>query len=228
MCYHTEGNAWEWEWSQVRRDSGGRARYEEIAQDLAQRIAYGDLVEGSRVLGRSALAGKYHVSPETIRRAVALLAERAIVQAVAGSGIRVLSRFAAMEYLESQRLRSTLEEEALELRSLLRQRQELDENINTALDRLLSHATGVLSSRNVEEVVVKEGAWVVGRSLIEIRLRSRTGATAVALTRDDVDHFSPSAEMLLQPGDVVTLVGAEAQRAKARTIMAMTEAPTEE
>jgi len=212
----------------VKREAAGRARYEEIAQDLAQQIAHGDLAEGSRVLGRSALAGKYHVSPETIRRAVAMLAERSIVQAVAGSGIRVLSRFAAMEYLESMHMRATLEEAALELRSLLRERQEMDERIGTALDRILSQATGVLSSRNVEEVVVKDGAWVVGRSLVEIRLRSRTGATAVALTRAEVDYFSPPADMLLQPGDVVTLVGAEAQRARAREIVAMTEPLAEE
>ena len=212
----------------MKREAAGRARYEEIAQDLAQQIAHGDLAEGSRVLGRSALAGKYHVSPETIRRAVAMLAERSIVQAVAGSGIRVLSRFAAMEYLESMHMRATLEEAALELRSLLRERQEMDERIGTALDRILSQATGVLSSRNVEEVVVKDGAWVVGRSLVEIRLRSRTGATAVALTRAEVDYFSPPADMLLQPGDVVTLVGAEAQRARAREIVAMTEPLAEE
>jgi K+/H+ antiporter YhaU regulatory subunit KhtT len=212
---------------QVKRETAGRARYEEIAQDFAQRIAYGDLVEGSRVLGRSSLAGKYQVSPETIRRAVAILAEWGIVQAVAGSGIRVVSRYAAMEYLETLRTRNTLEEGARELRALLKQRRELDERIDDALDRILSQATGALSSRNVEEIAVRADSWVVGHSLHDIRLRSRTGATAVAVTRGEVDHFSPPADMLLEPGDVVTLVGAESHRTRAREIMALTEAPPE-
>lgn len=212
----------------MRREAVGRARYEEIAQDLAQRIADGDLAEGSRVLGRSALAGQYQVSPETIRRAVAILAERSIVQSVAGSGIRVLSRYAALEYLDSQQTRTTLEEGARELRALLRQRDEINARIEAALDRVMSHATGALSTRNVEEIVIKKGAWVAGRSLVEIRLRTCTGATVAALTRGEVDYFSPPADMLLQPGDVVILVGAEAQRARAKEILTTTGPPAAE
>jgi K+/H+ antiporter YhaU regulatory subunit KhtT len=212
----------------VKRDAVGRARYEEIAQDIAQRIADGDLAEGSRVLGRSALAGQYQVSPETIRRAVAILAERSIVQSVAGSGIRVLSRYAAVEYLDSQHTRTTLEEGARELRALLRQRDEINARIEAALDRVMSQATGALSTRNVEEVVIKKGAWVAGRSLVDIRLRTCTGATVAALTRGEVDYFSPPVDMELKPGDVVTLVGAEAQRARAREILTATEPPAEE
>ncbi|MDF2626758.1 MAG: GntR family transcriptional regulator [Symbiobacteriaceae bacterium] len=212
----------------MKRDAVGRARYEEIAQDIAQRIADGDLAEGSRVLGRSALAGQYQVSPETIRRAVAILAERSIVQSVAGSGIRVLSRYAAVEYLDSQHTRTTLEEGARELRALLRQRDEINARIEAALDRVMSQATGALSTRNVEEVVIKKGAWVAGRSLVDIRLRTCTGATVAALTRGEVDYFSPPVDMELKPGDVVTLVGAEAQRARAREILTATEPPAEE
>lgn len=209
----------------MKRDLGTLARYEEIAHDLAKRIAQGDLLEGMRVLGRSSLAGTYQVSPETIRRAVAILHERGIVHSVAGSGIRVISRYAAMEYLESVRTRSSLEEGTRELRSLLRERRSLDEKIEKALDRLLSQATGALSSRHVEEVTVKPGAWVIGRSLGEIRLRSSTGATAVAVTRSDADYFSPPADMLLAPGDVVTVVGSEAARTRARTFLESTLEP---
>jgi K+/H+ antiporter YhaU regulatory subunit KhtT len=209
----------------VKREVGGRARYEEIAQDLAKRIAQGELTEGARILGRSSLAGTYQVSPETIRRAVAILHERGIVQSVAGSGIRVMSRYAAVEYLDTLTTRNTLEEGARELRGLLKQRRQLDEKIDTALDRVLSQATGALASRHVEEITVKPAAWVVGRSLGEMRLRSWTGATAVAVTRADVDHFSPPADMLLEPGDVVTVIGSEVARARAKEILDASTAP---
>ncbi|MDB4897869.1 MAG: GntR family transcriptional regulator [Firmicutes bacterium] len=209
----------------MKREVGGRARYEEIAQDLAKRIAQGELTEGARILGRSSLAGTYQVSPETIRRAVAILHERGIVQSVAGSGIRVMSRYAAVEYLDTLTTRNTLEEGARELRGLLKQRRQLDEKIDTALDRVLSQATGALASRHVEEITVKPAAWVVGRSLGEIRLRSWTGATAVAVTRADVDHFSPPADMLLAPGDVITVIGSEAVRARAKDILDGSTAP---
>lgn len=211
----------------MKREAGGRARYEEIAQDLAKRIAQGDLTEGARILGRSSLAGTYQVSPETIRRAVAILHERGIVQSVAGSGIRVMSRYAAVEYLDTLTTRNTLEEGARELRGLLKQRRQLDEKIDSALDRVLSQATGALASRHVEEITVKPTAWVVGRSLGEMRLRSWTGATAVVVTRADVDHFSPPADMLLAPGDVVTVIGSETARARAKEILDAITAPAD-
>jgi K+/H+ antiporter YhaU regulatory subunit KhtT len=211
----------------LKREPTGKARYEGIAQDLARRIAANELPEGTRLLGRSSLAGTYQVSPETIRRAVAILHERGIVQAVAGSGIRVLSRVAAQEFLESIRTQSKLEEGVRELRHLLRQRRELDEQIDEALDRLLTQAAGALATRHVEEIVIDSSSWTVGRSLGDIRLRSSTGATAVALTRGDTDHFSPPADMLLAAGDVLTVVGSDAARTRARELLAATVPPPE-
>lgn len=212
----------------MKRESGTRARYEEIALDIAQRIVQGELAEGSRVLGRSSLAGTYQVSPETVRRAVAILHERGIVQSVAGSGVRVISRFSAMNYLESVRTRTTLEEGTQELRALLQRRHELDAQIHDLLEKLLSQASGVLDSRHVEEIPVPEGAWAVGRTLYEIRLRSRTGATAVAVSRGEIDHFSPGNELRLEPGDVVTIVGVESARTNARALLAARQVPQED
>lgn len=206
------------------RKEPSRARYEEIAFDLAQRVVRGELVEGDRVLGRSSLAGTYQVSPETIRRAVAILHERGVLQVHAGSGIRIHSRSAATAYLESLQARMTLEQGAQELRRLLRQRREMDARIDEALDRLLTQASGALSPRHVEEIQLPAKAWAVGRSLGEIRLRSRTGATAVALARGETDHFSPPAEMELKADDVLMLLGDEEARKAARALLIAGEA----
>jgi K+/H+ antiporter YhaU regulatory subunit KhtT len=211
----------------VRKEPSSRARYEEIAVDLAQRVVRGELVEGDRVLGRSSLAGTYQVSPETVRRAVAILHERGVLQAVAGSGIRINSRSAAVAYVESLQARATLEEGTQKLRRLLRQRREIDARIEEALERLLSQTSGALSPRHVEEIPLPTDSWAIGRSLGEIRLRSRTGATAVALCRGEVDHFSPPADMLLQAGDVLMVLGDEPARATARALLLASAAPSE-
>lgn len=211
----------------VKRENSGRSRYEEIALDIARRIAEGDLGEGARVLGRSSLAGTYQVSPETIRRAVAILHERGIVQSVAGSGIRVLSRYAAQEFLETVQSRSSLVEGARELRALLKERTRLDEQINATLDKLLREANASVASRHIEEIAVPEGSWAAGRSLGEIRLRNRTGATAVAVSRGEEDFFSPPPDMRLEAGDVMTILGSEAARTRARQILSATAEPAE-
>lgn len=167
----------------------------------------------------------YNVSPETIRRAVAILHERGVVRAIAGSGVRVVSRVAAQEYIETVSTQSRLEEEVREVRQLLRQRRELDEQIERTLDRILTHATGVMATRHADEIEIPSDSWTVGRTLGEIRLRSATGATAAAITRNDVEYFSPPADMRLAPGDVVTLVGSDADRSRARQLLLATAPP---
>lgn len=209
----------------MKRESGSRARYEDIAQDLAKRIVNGDLAEGMRILGRSSLAGTYQVSPETIRRAVAVLHERGILQSVSGSGVRVLSRHAAVEYLDALHTLTRLEEGTRELFTLMKTRRDLDDKIEAALHRVLSQTTGALDARHIEEISLKEAAWAVGRSLNEIRLRSQTGATAVVVTRGEVDYFSPQADLRVQAGDVITVLGSDAERTKARELLSTLAEP---
>ena len=60
------------------------SQYLQIALDLATRIAQGELTEGSRIYGRSVLASEYGVSPETIRKALRLLAEAFYARYTAG------------------------------------------------------------------------------------------------------------------------------------------------
>ena len=72
------------------RDITDIPRYEQIAVDLATKIAQNEYKVGTKLYGRSTLAGQYNVSPETIRRAVALLQSIGIVEVVAGRGIMVV------------------------------------------------------------------------------------------------------------------------------------------
>ena len=51
-----------------------------VARDIAGGIAKGERMEGSIIPGMSIMASKYGVSPETIRRAISLLADRDVVE----------------------------------------------------------------------------------------------------------------------------------------------------
>ena len=73
--------------------------YLQIALDLARRIARLELPEGSQLYGRSLLASEYNVSPETIRRAVRLLANMKVVAVKPQSGVVVLSTDSARRYI---------------------------------------------------------------------------------------------------------------------------------
>ena len=67
------------------------SQYLQIALDLAGRVARGEFPEGSRIYGRSVMASEYNVSPETIRRALRLLADMQVVEIRPQSGVVVLS-----------------------------------------------------------------------------------------------------------------------------------------
>ena len=83
-----------------RKSKDGMPRYQQIAMDIATQIVKQQYKVGDRIYARSALASKYHVSPETARRAICLLADMDIVEAEKGSGVVILSVEKAMQYLQ--------------------------------------------------------------------------------------------------------------------------------
>lgn len=200
--------------------STGVSRYEEIAADVAARIAQGELLEGQRLFGRSSLAGLYKVSPETIRRAVALLHSRGVVRAMAGSGVLVRSRAAAEHYLEESREDAELRGLSAEIQTLLQSRREIDERLGRAVERLLHHTSGALSTvRHVEEIVVPAGAPLVGETLQSADLRTRTGITVIGVARQGEEMFSPDPRMPIEAGDILIVIGDSRAKEKLRDLV---------
>ncbi|MBU7006611.1 GntR family transcriptional regulator [Phosphitispora fastidiosa] len=115
----------------------GIARYEIIAVDLAQAISEGIYSEGSSLRGRSLLAGKYQVSPETIRKAISLLEGCDIVRSIPSKGVIVNSREKAARYVEGENLGSVVSEIEAKLGQLFREKQQLEEEIENTIKTLL-------------------------------------------------------------------------------------------
>ena len=115
----------------------GVARYEIIAVDLAQAITEGIYAEGSSLRGRSLLAGKYQVSPETIRKAISLLEGYDIVRSIPSKGIIVNSRENAARYLEGKNLGNVVSDIETKLGQLFREKQQLEEEIENTIKTLL-------------------------------------------------------------------------------------------
>lgn len=70
-----------------------------------------------------------------------------------------------------------------------------------------------------ERIVVPPGSPFAGRPLGDTRMRTRTGASAVAVVRGETVLASPTPAQLLQAGDTVVVVGtAEGCRAAANLL----------
>lgn len=63
--------------------------YERVADDIAARIASGELTSGTRLRAERELAEHYEVSYGTMRHAMALLRERGLIRTVHGRGTYV-------------------------------------------------------------------------------------------------------------------------------------------
>jgi K+/H+ antiporter YhaU regulatory subunit KhtT len=197
------------------------SQYLQIALDLAGRIAGGSLPEGSRLYGRSVLASEYGVSPETIRRALRLLADMKVVEIKPQSGAVVLSEDNARRYMESFSAATDIRTLHRQLKGLMGEYEELNR-------RLADTVKALVKSREISsaeaplpnyEVPVGKDSPVIGKSVGELKFWQSTGSTVVAIRRGLSVILSPGPYAELYEGDVIVLVGnAAAVQAAARFV----------
>ncbi|NOZ58804.1 MAG: cation/H(+) antiporter [Euryarchaeota archaeon] len=71
---------------------------------------------------------------------------------------------------------------------------------------------GMREGEVVDEMAVEEGDFAVGRSIAELKVRERTGATILAIVRGGEVLHTPSPEERLLAGDVLIVFGSREQR----------------
>ncbi|UWG98178.1 GntR family transcriptional regulator [Dehalobacter sp. DCM] len=198
-----------------------QARYQEIAYEIAHAVVLGEYHEGDKIHGRSTLAGRFNVSPETIRRAIAILQSEGVVEVKQGSGIVVVSRTEAEKFLKSFDQKNEIQAFMDELKSLMDKRKEIDKQIDTLLQKVSTYADRFITRWNdVQEIEIPQDSAAVGSTLTELKVREKTGATVVGVVRNGVENFSPGADFLLDAGDILLLVlNSEEGRKKIQTLL---------
>ncbi len=188
-----------------------RPVYQQIAIDIAARIANGEFPEGSRISGRSTLAGQYNVSPETIRRSVSLLEDVKIVTVTHGSGILVESMENSMSFINQFKEADSISGIKNSINEIMEQRQELDNKLNQHLDRILDYTVRFKTSNPYAplEVEIPEQSHLIGKAIGEINFWQNTGATIIAVKRGEELILSPGPYMTFQDKDAFVMVGDE-------------------
>ncbi len=75
------------------------------------------------------------------------------------------------------------------------------------IPRMEKRAAGGIDGIKIESMLVRENAAVVGKSPVELRLRSSTGVLVIALRRGAEFFSEPDPHQNFQPGDIVYVVG---------------------
>ena len=186
------------------------SQYLQIALDLATRIAQGELAEGSRIYGRSVMASEYNVSPETIRRALRLLADMKVVEVKPQSGAVVLSADNARRYIENFAEDAGIHSLRRQLKDLLAESAEINRQMAETVSALVKGQDTFSAAGEPlpnYEVTVPKDSPLIGKNIGELKFWQSTGGTIVAIRRGQTVILSPGPYAELYGGDVIILVG---------------------
>ncbi|MEW9096813.1 MAG: TrkA C-terminal domain-containing protein [Clostridiaceae bacterium] len=187
----------------------GGAVYKNIALDVANKIVLGDFKAEEKISGRSTLASMYNVSPETIRRAIALLEEMNVVSSTRGSGIEILSVSAAEKFIEKNKDTEYLSTVKENIFRLIEKKKELDDEIQVNFDKILDFIDRFknITPFTLIEIEVNDQCKIIGKKINEIRFWQATGATMVAYRRGEKIIISPGPHYVFKSGDTIVVIG---------------------
>ena len=184
------------------------AKYLQIAMALASRIASGEIAEGEKLKGRSVLSTGFNVSPETIRRAIAILSDDQVVQVNAGSGIVVMSRNKAAAFVKRFRDSEDIQRMRQTLSRLNSQKEEIDGEIKLHTQQIFDMYKYSKNSLIMPvEIPLPPGSPLIGKSIGALRIWQNTGVTVIGILQQDRLIISPGPDYSFCDEDRVFIVG---------------------
>ncbi len=186
-------------------------KYIKIALDIAYRIYNDDLKVGSKVSGRSTLASKYNVSPETIRRSMALLKDANVVKVTEKSGIYILSKTQAYRFIQNFNTKDNISRLKDETNKLIQQKNEIEEHIEENINSIIEYSTQL---RNIGliypfELELPKNSPIIGKTIASTSFWQNTKATILGVKRDDQLVISPGPHLTFRENDIILFVGAD-------------------
>lgn len=186
-------------------------KYQQIAADIAAKIAYGDYLEGEKIYVRSALASQYGVSSETARRAVCVLSDMKIVEITKGSGVLIKSRKLAMDFINKFDSVNQMSELKKDILSNIEQQITQSTNLKTMVSELMykTERFRIVNPFSPFEIAITEQASCIGQNLSESNFWHNTTATVIAIRRGEEIIISPGPYAIISEGDILYYVGDE-------------------
>ncbi|MCC5912079.1 MAG: GntR family transcriptional regulator [Clostridiaceae bacterium] len=195
-------------YNEGEKDMKVGTRYKQIALDVAKQIASGKILEGAKLKGRSVLAGNYNVSPETIRKAIALLEEMKVVQPIPGSGSLVLSKERSKAFIEKYQSKEKLQDFKMDINDLLQQKSLIDIALHKKIKSLMDLTNTIHGEDSVFqliEIAIKETNHI-NQSIIDSNFWQETRSSIIAIKREGKLIVAPNPREVLLENDIVIAV----------------------
>ena len=189
----------------------GRPVYQQIATDIASKIASGYYEVGDKIYARSTLASHYGVSAETARRAIAILADIDIVDATKGSGVVIKSSENAIKFIKQYDDVNTDNDLRNIILDKLEQQKKESDSLREQIIELLNRPDRFKSINPFipfEIRITKETPYLE-KNVAEINFWHNTSATIICIKRNGVLEMSPGPYAVLYDNDIFYFVGDE-------------------
>lgn len=185
-------------------------RYLKIAVNLSSRIASGDILVGEKLKGRSVLSTEYNVSSETIRRAMSILSDKNVVEIVMGSGIVVLSKENAIQFMKNFKDDESIAQMRFRLSQMFDKRKSMEEDINSLTTQIIDMYKYKRSDLITPvEIQLPQNSHVIGQSIGKLEVWHNTGATIIGIIQDKNIVISPGPYYEFSENEKVLIVGDE-------------------
>lgn len=183
--------------------------YQKIALDIANKIYTGSIEEGSTLYGRSILAGKYNVSPETIRRAVKILEDIGVVNSIKGRGIIVLSADKALSFVKKYQDITNISSYKSSLHNLINTKAAIDNEIIDTINKIIDYSNRleIINPLVPIQFTIESTCKYIGKTAAETKFWQNTGATIVAIKRGEDLIISPGPYIEFIENDIILVVG---------------------
>ena len=195
--------------------------YQQIAADIASKIASGHYQVGDKVFARSSLAARYGVSAETARKAVAVLSDVDIVDTAKGSGVIIKSKENAIHFVKQFTDIQTVNGVKKEILSCVeRQKREnalLEDRISDLINK--TDRFKFINPFVPFEIAITAVTPFLNKTISEINFWHNTTATIIAIRREQTLMMSPGPYAVLREGDVFYFVGDENCLERVRTFL---------
>lgn len=196
-------------------------KYKLIALSIATKIVDGVYEEGTKIYTRSVISSQYNVSSETARRAIAVLVDHGIVDAVKGSGVTVVSSQNAFSFIRQYKQARTVEETYTEIH------EQMHASLHTLTDRVHDLENLFRKVQQSQEfplftpfqVKITDECLHLNKKVSDIQLWQQTSATVIAIKRNGALLMSPGANAELQLHDLYYFVGEEESYTKVKEFL---------
>jgi len=185
------------------------SRYTTIAIDIATMIINGELSEGEKVSGRSTLAGKYNVSPETIRRAVTLLKDFGVVDSAPKSGIKVLSSRKAADFITRYQNVTSFNDLKDDISTIINEKHNLEKTLVNKINQMMDQLTMTRDNEiwHPFEVDIPTNSHLIGKTNADSEFWDNTKATIICIKRNEKATLSPGPRWIFAANDTIVFIG---------------------